>query len=71
MTQNDGLWVFCAVTACNVIGLFGDLLLMVGGYPMVTDIARRNVPVGMAILGVNFLGLCGLAYHFFAPNGKP
>lgn len=69
MNQNDGLWVFVSVVACNVLGLLFDMLLQKTGFPMVTDIARRNPIVASLIVSVNALGVAGLAYHFWAKNG--
>lgn len=70
MTRDDGLWIFVAVVAGDVIGLLFDLLLMKSGLPMVTDVAKRNLPLAIAIVGLQCLLVAGLAYHFWSPNGK-
>lgn len=69
MNREDGLWIFCAVVACNVVGLVADYILAKIGIAMVSEVARRNVFVALAIVSHNALGLVGICFHLWGKTG--
>jgi hypothetical protein len=71
MSKYDGLWLFVAVTAVNVVGLLVDYMLMRLSVSTVTQFCQRNPWFGLILCVYNAIGGIGLAYHLFLTNGEP
>lgn len=63
MTRDDGLWIFAAVTLLRVNALVVDFALLKLHLPTITEYARRNTWLTFVILGLEAIGLFGLAVH--------
>jgi hypothetical protein len=69
MTRSDGLWIFLVITWMRLNGLALDALLAWLKLPTFTDFARRNTWPAYVMIGMEAIGLAGLAFHFFGKNG--
>lgn len=66
--MTPGLLIFLAVCVANLTGLAIDLVLLVVGNELITQIAWRKRWLAIIILSLQLVGVAGLALHFFPIN---